>query len=148
MITVDLQTLAGIVVIIGSIITLTAVIWRLPESLTGNAEARRRHPCNRPLADRLDADDTVCTPAGHPEPWSDRPEAIDAALAELHNRLWPGEEYRATLTCRTPELTGYHSVAEAIEDIGPTAATYSCRCGQVHARRRKIRLTWLGGRRG
>ena len=35
----------------------------------------------------------VRLPPGHPEAWSEFAEPLDLYLADLHDRLWPGQEY-------------------------------------------------------
>lgn len=55
-------------------------------------QRRRSRPVLVALLER-----PVSLPPGHPEEWTAYPDVHDVALAQLHDVLWPGEEYLTAL---------------------------------------------------
>ncbi|MEV3980774.1 hypothetical protein [Nonomuraea sp. NPDC049758] len=80
---------------------------------------------------------------------SERPE--DELLAEIHDVLWPREEWRAMELdgCPHPQLNGYPAEEDArAADSRPYAVPRRCTCGQWHVylRRRRHWRTSLARR--
>ncbi|MGI5286596.1 hypothetical protein ACQEVF_25110 [Nonomuraea polychroma] len=106
---------------------------------------RRAERLHRPPVPRLRAPDInllekpVMLPArcsGEPyiERWSPDVDGVDVELAEVHDVLWPREEWLFVLHCPTPVLSGYATPGEAHKHE-PGGQSYDCACGLVHVRR-------------
>ncbi|WP_084965287.1 hypothetical protein [Thermoactinospora rubra] len=106
---------------------------------TARRGARHRHPSGRRLAEGLDY--PVFMPGWHPETWPQQEDWTDVHLAELHDQLWPGEEWTFVLDCPHPLLPGYATHAElqapepGHEPYPRDGEPYECACGRLHIRR-------------
>ncbi|WP_327088557.1 hypothetical protein OIE66_40620 [Nonomuraea sp. NBC_01738] len=148
MVHLDGPAVIHLTLIAAALAILAAVIGSAMRSDQPKARARRaarRHPSARRLAKGLDY--PVYMPPRHPEHYTTGPDSTDVQLAELHDELWPAEEYLAVLDCPTPHRTAYPTAAAA-HAARPGATTYLCLCGMVHARpRRRLRSRRLARRR-
>ncbi|MGP3917641.1 hypothetical protein [Nonomuraea sp. 10N515B] len=89
----------------------------------------------------------VYVPPGHPEYFPEL-DSLDGELAQVHDVLWPREEWLFVLDCPDPALTGYVTPAEAHAEE-PGGVSYTCACGLVHVRRsRRARGRGMRGRGG
>lgn len=103
MVHLDGPAVIHLTLIAAALAILAAVIGSAMRSDQPKARARRaarRHPSARRLAKGLDY--PVYMPPRHPEHYTTGPDSTDVQLAELHDELWPAEEYLAVLDCPTP----------------------------------------------
>lgn len=88
-------------------------------------------------------DEPVRMPAGHPESYSTRLDALDEELAGLHDRLWPREEWAEMEDCPRLDLDPYPTWRQARNALYAHRRRngvlrhlfyriHSCRCGAWH----------------
>lgn len=113
------------------------MLWRRAES---RRRTGRRYP--RARRDELLTTQvhlpTKCGSGPYTERWAPDGDGLDDQLAQLHRELWPRQEWLRTLTCPTPDLTGYatHAAARAAH---PRGRLIECACALVHVDRRRSR---------
>lgn len=139
------QTVAVAVLAVAVLVILAALLVGRRRRLARRA-ADRRHPSRSRLANGLEH--PVYMPPRHPEHWPEL-DVHDHELAELHDELWPQEEYLAVIDCQHPELATYATAQQAHRDTDCTRRSRirACLCGGYHIHYRRRRLARPRARR-
>ncbi|MGW6502929.1 hypothetical protein ACWF7W_46490, partial [Nonomuraea angiospora] len=109
----------------------------------GSGRARNRAHSPARVASKADANlleqpvklPDQCGNGPYIESWAADVDVWDVKLAQLHDALWPGEEWIAVVECPDPEATAYATHAEATAQE-PGGTPYECPCGRLHVHRR------------
>lgn len=132
------MALAALLLITIAVAGLVIVIRRLRRTRAARQATKERHPSGSRLAVGLEH--PVHVPPRHPERFPQL-DVHDQELAELHDELWPEEEYLAVLDCPRDVLTRYATQhdAEQATDRARRSRIRACRCGGFHIHYRRSR---------
>lgn len=107
--------------------------------LGGHRLGRVHHQCRTAEIDLLDQPVMLpgrCGNGPYPERFPEL-DSTDEHLAEVHDVLWPQEQWLFVRHCPLPELNGYDDHAQALAHE-PGGQPYECPCGRIHVDHRGV----------